>query len=80
MIFFSEIQDPYYLLLTGITAYLTGGMATFLTVTHRFMIINTDPDYRSLRFTVFQIYLVVGRDALFFEYHRKTNVMFFLFR
>ncbi|XP_075585866.1 uncharacterized protein LOC124498504 [Dermatophagoides farinae] len=26
--------DPYYLLLAGIHTYLTGGMATFLTVTH----------------------------------------------
>ncbi|KAH7636323.1 hypothetical protein HUG17_10293 [Dermatophagoides farinae] len=52
--------DPYILLFTGITGYLTGGMATFLTVTHRYMIINTDQEYRTLRFTIFQIYLIVA--------------------
>lgn len=56
-----QISDPYMLLLAGLHTYLTGGMATFLTVTHRYVVINTDPEHRSLRFTIFQIYLLAGK-------------------
>ncbi|KAH7636325.1 uncharacterized protein LOC124498497 [Dermatophagoides farinae] len=52
--------DPYYLLLAGISTCLTGSMATFLTVTHRYIIINTDPEYRTIRFTIFQISLLMA--------------------
>ncbi|XP_075679160.1 uncharacterized protein LOC113795458 isoform X3 [Dermatophagoides pteronyssinus] len=57
---FNFLIDPYMLLLAGLHTYLTGGMATFLTVTHRYVVINTDPEHRSLRFTIFQIYLLAA--------------------
>ncbi|KAF7491983.1 hypothetical protein SSS_06761 [Sarcoptes scabiei] len=52
--------SPYYLLLTSSTYFLSGGMGSFLTATNRYIVINTDEKNRSIRFTIFQITMIVS--------------------
>ncbi|KAF7491988.1 hypothetical protein SSS_06768 [Sarcoptes scabiei] len=52
--------NPYFLLLNGLLFGLTGSISTVLTVINQYIILNTEEEFRSIRFIILQISLVIG--------------------
>lgn len=60
--------NPYYLLLANLTHVLHGGGITFVATTNRYIIINTDVQYRTFRFIIYVIALVAGLIRFFLRF------------
>lgn len=60
------IWSPYYLLLGSATYWITGGQASYMTVTYRYIVVNSTEKFRPLKFMLFQFAIVTGELKVFF--------------
>lgn len=55
------IWSPYYLLLGSATYWITGGQASYMTVTYRYIVVNSSEKFRPLKFMLLQVSVVTGK-------------------
>ncbi len=57
---FFRSWSHYLLLLASATYWITGGQASYMTVTYRYIVMNSGEQLRPLKFMLFQFAIVTG--------------------
>lgn len=87
LIYFYD-SSPYYLLIASSSAWFSGSIMAFNSAAYRYITVNTEEQFRAIKFVILEIIFVIGIDfwlpnknaAIFFDIKFKKSIIGYFYR